>query len=54
MLTIAVALLVAVVGALIYALAGNPKVQTMGLVAFAVGVFWTVYYAGAERLARLL
>jgi hypothetical protein len=36
-------LLVAVVGALVYALAANPKLQEMGRIAYFVGLLWLVY-----------
>jgi len=42
MLTVIWPLLIAVLGALVYAFAANPKLQNMGLVLFAVGIFWTV------------
>jgi 1,4-dihydroxy-2-naphthoate octaprenyltransferase len=42
MLIILIPLLVTVVGALIYALSANPKLVMMGLIMFAVGLFWTV------------
>jgi hypothetical protein len=52
MLIIAISLLVCLVGALVYGLAANPKVQNLGVIAFAVGLFWAVYYA-APRMAHL-
>lgn len=45
MIIILIPLLVAVCGVLLYALAGNPKVATIGLVLFAVGAFFSVEYA---------
>lgn len=41
MISIAVPLLVCLVGLLVYAFAG-PKLSPLGLVAFAVGLFFTV------------
>ena len=35
-------LVIALVGVLVYALASNAKVSTIGLVAYAVGLFWLV------------
>ena len=35
--------LVAVVGALVYALSANPKAAELGRLAFAVGLLWAVY-----------
>lgn len=40
--TILVSAAVCVVGALMYALASNGKVQEMGRLAFFVGLFWLV------------
>lgn len=42
MISIAVPLLVCLVGALVYALAAG-KVSDLGRIAFAVGLFWTIY-----------
>jgi hypothetical protein len=42
MATIIIPLLVCLVGALVYGLAAG-KVAQLGLVAFAVGLFWCVY-----------
>lgn len=42
MLTILVPLLVCVLGALAYALAG-PKPAELGRIAYFVGLFWTIY-----------
>jgi len=39
---VVVPLLVLVVGALVYALASNAKVQEMGRIAFFCGLFWLV------------
>ena len=47
-----VPLLVAVVGALVYALSSNGKLAEMGRILFLVGVLWLVYlFAG--RTVRL-
>ncbi len=43
MATIIIPLVVAVVGALMYALASNPKLSEMGRLLFFVGSMWTVY-----------
>jgi len=42
MATAIFAFVVAVIGALMYALAANPKVQEMGKIAFFCGLFWIV------------
>jgi predicted membrane-bound spermidine synthase len=42
MLVVLVPLFVCVLGALVYAFAANPKLGMLGLIAFAVGLFWTV------------
>ena len=42
MLIILIPLLVCVVGVLIYALSGNPKLVEIGRVMFFVGLLWTV------------
>ncbi len=41
--TVLVPVIVLIVGALVYALAANPKVSEMGRIAFFVGLLWTVY-----------
>lgn len=41
--TVLVPLVVVVVGALAYALAGNPKLSEMGRLLFFVGILWLVY-----------
>lgn len=43
-------LLVAVGGALLYALAGQAKLSEMGRIAFFVGLFWVVYLLGHMRI----
>ncbi len=43
MLIIVVPLLVALIGALVYALAANGKVSELGRIAYFVGLLWTVY-----------
>ena len=43
MATILVALVVAVVGALAYALSSNGKMSELGRILFFVGAFWCVY-----------
>jgi hypothetical protein len=43
MVALLVPLLVLVVGALVYALAANPKLQDMGRIAYFVGLLWLVY-----------
>jgi hypothetical protein len=42
--------LVAVVGALVYALSSNAKVARMGEIAFFVGLLWLVYQLGSRQL----
>ncbi len=51
-LTIAVALLCAVVGAFLYAISANAKVAEMGRIAFMVGLFFCVW-AVSGRTWRL-
>lgn len=36
-------LILTIVGLLVYALAGNPKVSEIGRITFQIGLFWTVY-----------
>jgi hypothetical protein len=50
MLVIAVTLLVAVVGLLVYALAANPKVAEIGRIAFFDGLLVFLLRFGAEVL----
>jgi hypothetical protein len=50
MATIAAPLVVAVVGALIFALSANGKIARMGEIAFAVGLFWLVYQLSGRAL----
>jgi hypothetical protein len=50
MATIGVPLLVAIVGALMYALALNGKVARMGEISFFVGMFWLVHELGGHAL----
>jgi hypothetical protein len=50
MATIAIPLLVAVIGALVYALSSNGKVSRMGEIAFFVGLLWLVYQLGSRQL----
>lgn len=52
MITIAIPLLVAVIGLLIWVLASNGKVQEMGKILFFWGVGWTLY-AVTNRSAHL-
>lgn len=52
MLIIIVPLLVAVLGALMYALAGNPKLAEIGRILFFCGAFWLVELF-AHRVIRL-
>lgn len=35
-------ILAAIVGLVLYALAGNPKIAELGRITFMVGLFWTV------------
>lgn len=47
-MTALVPILIALVGALVYALSSNGKLVELGRIAFFVGLFWTVYsFAGA-------
>jgi positive regulator of sigma E activity len=49
MATIIVPLIVLILGALMYALAANPKLQEMGRLLFFVGAFWLVQmFAGRQ------
>jgi Na+/phosphate symporter len=50
MLIILVSLLVLIVGALYYLFNGNPKRAQLGLVAFAVGLFWFVGQIASTHL----
>ena len=43
MLSIIWPLLIAVAGALLYALAANPKLAELGRIMFFCGLLWTVY-----------
>jgi Na+/phosphate symporter len=51
MLTIILPLLVAVVGALMYALAANAKLAELGRILFFVGAFFCVWVASGKVLA---
>lgn len=42
------AVVVMVLGLLMWVLASNPKVQDMGRILFAIGAFFTVWAAGAK------
>lgn len=42
-MTILVPLLVAIAGALIYALSANPKMSELGRILFSVGALWSIY-----------
>lgn len=53
MAIIALPLLVAVVGVLMYALAENPKVAEMGRIAFFVGLLVLVSAAGQQVVSLL-
>ena len=44
------ALVVCIIGALVYAFATNPKVNLMGLISFAVGLFWFVYMLNGKSV----
>lgn len=50
---ILVPLLVCVVGALVYALAANPKLQEMGRIAYFVGLLVAVWRTGSEMVNLL-
>ncbi len=45
---VALPALVAVVGALVYALSANPKLAQMGLVAYACGLLVALFRAASE------
>lgn len=45
-----VPLVLVVVGALMYALGGSPKVQEMGRIVFFVGLFWLVSGMATKQL----
>ena len=51
MITIMPPLLVCVLGALVYAMATNPKLSEMGRLAFFAGLLVTLLYA--ERVVKL-
>jgi hypothetical protein len=53
MIVLAAPAVVCIVGALMYALAANPKLVRMGEIAFAVGLFWLVYFISAHGRAML-
>jgi hypothetical protein len=53
MLISIVAVIVALVGCLVYALSANGKLQELGRIAFFVGLFWTVAMF-AKNAVRLL
>lgn len=46
-IAIGLALLVMILGAIVYWIAGNPKLGEMGRIAFFVGLFFVVSGAGA-------
>lgn len=46
-------LLVALVGMLMYILAGNPKIQELGRIMFAAGMF-AFLFVGGEQVVTLL
>ncbi len=50
MATIGVPLVVAIVGALMYALATNSKVVRMGEISFFVGMLWLVHELSGHAL----
>ena len=50
MASIVIPLLVAVAGALVYALSTNPKLVEIGRILFFVGSFWTVYLCTGKLL----
>ena len=50
---IIIALVVCLVGMLVYALSANPKVSMMGLVAFAAGLHATLLLGLGARLVSL-
>lgn len=52
MLSIILPLLLAVCGALLYALATNGKLSEMGRIMFFVGLFWLVPALGAARMVH--
>lgn len=46
-------LLVALVGLLMYILAGNPKIQELGRIMFAAGMFAFLFTAGPQMVGLL-
>jgi hypothetical protein len=50
MATIVVPLVVLAVGAFVVGFSGNPKLTTMGYIAFFVGLFWCVALAAGHAL----
>jgi hypothetical protein len=50
---IALSLLVAVIGVLMYALAANPKLQEIGRISYAAGLL-SFLLTGAEQLIKII
>ena len=50
---VALSLLVALVGMLMYLLSGNPKIQELGRIMFAAGVF-AFLFVGGDTVISLL
>jgi hypothetical protein len=48
--SIALPLLIAVAGVLLYALAANPKLARIGEILFFCGAFWVVYLLGGKAV----
>lgn len=47
---VAIPLLVAIVGALVYALSSNPKASELGRIAFSCGLLVAVYIVAGEKI----
>ena len=52
-MTIFLALLVALIGLLMYILSGNPKIAELGRIMFAAGMFAFLFVAGPQVVGLL-
>ena len=52
-ITASIPILFMLVGALMYALSSNPKIQELGRILFAAGAFGFAFAAGAKTVALL-
>jgi len=53
MIIILVSLIVCIIGALVYALAANPKAAELGRIAYFVGLLWLVYHLSTAHFSVL-